>query len=96
MTTAPTGRSGARRKPKKDPDRATRFSAELFESAAIEKVESAHIYDNSTKTMRIIAEFTRGVTVSPPPWPLWTPAPLRALTEEQRQTSLDLRKPTVE
>ncbi|MGO3328514.1 TA system antitoxin ParD family protein [Gordonia sp. (in: high G+C Gram-positive bacteria)] len=41
MTAASTGRSGARRKSKKDADRATRFSAELFESAqAVGEVEN--------------------------------------------------------
>ncbi|MCF8603064.1 zeta toxin family protein [Gordonia sp. HY442] len=50
-------------------------------ATAIEGVESAHVYDNSTDRMRIVAEFIRGVPASPPSWPSWTPAPLRALTE---------------
>jgi predicted ABC-type ATPase len=48
---------------------------------AIELVDEATVYDNSSASepFRVVASFERGVAVSKPAWPRWTPKELRAL-----------------
>jgi predicted ABC-type ATPase len=47
---------------------------------AIALVDVAHVYDNSSarQPFRLVATFDRGVPISRPAWPRWTPKDLRA------------------
>jgi predicted ABC-type ATPase len=47
---------------------------------AISLVDEARVYDNSSAStpFRLVAAFERGVAVTKPMWPRWTPKPLRA------------------
>jgi predicted ABC-type ATPase len=49
---------------------------------AIALVDEATVYDNSSASQpfRVVASFHRGVAVSKPAWPRWTPKDLRAAT----------------
>jgi predicted ABC-type ATPase len=49
---------------------------------AIALVDEATVYDNSSAAtpFRVVASFERGVAVSKPAWPRWTPEELRAAT----------------
>jgi predicted ABC-type ATPase len=49
---------------------------------AIALVDEATVYDNSSAAtpFRVVASFERGVAVSKPAWPRWTPKELRAAT----------------
>lgn len=49
---------------------------------AIALVDEATVYDNSSASepFRVVASFSRGVAVSKPAWPRWTPNELRAAT----------------
>lgn len=48
---------------------------------ATELVDEATVYDNSSASepFRVVASFNRGLAVSKPAWPRWTPKELRAL-----------------
>lgn len=49
---------------------------------AIGLVDEATIYDNSSASepFRVVVSFNRGVAISKPAWPRWTPKELRAVT----------------
>ncbi|HVF76000.1 MAG TPA: zeta toxin family protein [Acidimicrobiales bacterium] len=49
---------------------------------AIPLVDEATVYDNSSASepFRVVASFDRGVALSKPAWPRWTPKELRAVT----------------
>ena len=48
---------------------------------AIVRADSADVWDNTrTSPLLRVAEFVGGLAASPPTWPSWTPAALRALT----------------
>jgi predicted ABC-type ATPase len=46
---------------------------------AITRADVAAVWDNSRRSPIKVGEFIGGLSVSPPTWPAWTPAPLTAL-----------------
>lgn len=50
-------------------------------ATAITQADAAYVYDNSTSTMKPIAEFVHGIASSPPMWPTWTPDAIASLPE---------------
>jgi predicted ABC-type ATPase len=50
---------------------------------AIDLADSAVVYDNTnaSRPFRVVAAFERGIAISEPDWPRWTPADLREITD---------------
>ncbi|QKT06752.1 zeta toxin family protein [Gordonia sp. X0973] len=52
-------------------------------ATAIRRADTARVYDNSGRSMRVVAKFTAGIATTAQ-WPGWTPETLLSLTDVDR------------